>query len=89
MQQVNYKLILILLPLLSQVPLFVYNAIPYTHPYLAVALQPYLILLVGGLEAQVIVQFNNTIFHNYSPLLVKEQPQESYGIPSFSVLCLL
>jgi hypothetical protein len=70
MQPVSCKLIPTLLPLLSQVPLSVYIAIPYTHLYLMVALQPYLVSVVGGLKSQVVIQFNNTILRNYSPLSV-------------------
>jgi hypothetical protein len=50
MQQVDRKLIPILRPQLPQVPLSVYNAIPYARLYLKVALQPYLVQMVGGLE---------------------------------------
>jgi hypothetical protein len=87
MQQVDRELIPTLLPLLSQVLLSVYDANLYTRPYSMVALQPYLVLVVGGREAQVVVRFNDTILCSYSPLLMQEQLQGSCDILSFSVLC--
>jgi len=74
MQQVNHELILTLRPQLSQVPLSVYDAILCAYLYSIVALQPYLILVVGGREAQVVVRFDDTILRNCSPLLIQEQP---------------
>jgi hypothetical protein len=74
MQQVDRELILTLRPQLSRVPLSIYNANLYTYPSLKVALQPYLISLIGGLKAQVVVQSDDTILYNYSPLLMQEQP---------------
>ena len=87
MQQVDRELIPTLRPQLSQVPLSIYNANLCARPSPKVALQPYLVSLVGGRKAQVVVQFNDAIRHNCSPLLIEEQPQKSYGIPSFFIPC--
>ena len=70
MQQVDRELIPILLPLLSRVQLSVYIAILCARPYSMVALRPYLVSVVGGLEAQVVVQLDDTILRNCSSLLI-------------------
>ena len=72
MQQVDRELIPILLPLLSQVPLSVCDAILCARPYPMVARPPYLVSVVGGLGAQVVVQFDDAILCNCSPLLMQE-----------------
>ena len=72
MQQVNHELILTLRLQLLQVPLSAYDANLYARPSAKVALQLYLISLVGGHKAQVVIQFNNTILYNRSPLLIEE-----------------
>ena len=68
-------------------PLIILSPIIYAYLYSIVALQPYFVLLVGGLKARVIVQCGDTIYCNYSPLLIQGQLQECYNTPFSSVLC--